>query len=109
MTNDSDDNTLGRASKHLETARRLGTELSSKKLWAATRLRPMTKAIDQVADELATAIDQVADELAAAIDLVASAVVAERARTDNTEAANRLLDQSVTRLESNKPSIRSSR
>ncbi|MEC9270221.1 MAG: hypothetical protein VYC75_06495 [Actinomycetota bacterium] len=88
MTNDSDDNTLGRASKHLETARRLGTELSSKKLWAAAGLRPMAKAIDQVADELA-----------AAIDLVASAVAAERARTDNTEAANRLLDQSVTRLE----------
>ncbi|MCS5682467.1 MAG: hypothetical protein NZ609_07980 [Acidimicrobiales bacterium] len=88
MTNDSDDSTLGRASRHLETARRLGTELSSKKMWAASRLRPMTKAIDQVADELA-----------AAIDLVASAVAAERARTDKTEAAHRLLDQSVTRLE----------
>ena len=88
MTNDSDDNTLGRASMHLETARRLGTELSSKKMWAASRLRPMAKAIDQVADELA-----------AAIDLVASAVAAERARTDKTEAAHRLLDQSVTRLE----------
>jgi len=88
MTNDSDDNTLGRASRQLETARRLGTELSSKKMWAASRLRPMAKAIDQVADELA-----------AAIDLVASAVAAERARTDKTEAAHRLLDQSVTRLE----------
>ena len=88
MTNDSDANTLGRASRHLETARRLGTELSSKKMWAASRLRPMTKAIDQVADELA-----------AAIDLVASAGAAERARTDKTEAAHRLLDQSVTRLE----------
>ena len=88
MTNDSDDNTLGRASRHLETARRLGTELSSKKMWAASRLRPMAKAIDQVADELA-----------AAIDLVASAVAAERARTDKTEASNHLLDQSVTRLE----------
>ena len=57
-------------------------------MWAASRLRPMAKAIDQVADELA-----------AAIDLVASAVAAERARTDKTEAAHRLLDQSVTRLE----------
>jgi uncharacterized coiled-coil protein SlyX len=57
------------------------------------------KALDQVAGELATTIDQVADELAAAIDLVASAVLSERTRTDQIEATNRLLDQSVARLE----------
>ncbi len=88
MTNDSDDNVLHRASEHLQTARRLGTELSSKKLWTAAGLRPIVKVIERVADELA-----------AAIDLVAAAVFAERARTDKTEAASHLLDQSVTRLE----------
>ena len=88
MTNDSDDNMLHRASKHLQTARHLGTELSSKKLWAPNHLRPMAEVIERVADELA-----------AAIDLVAAAVSAERARTDKAEAASHLLDQSVTRLE----------
>ena len=88
MTNDSDDNMLHRASEHLQTARHLGTELSSKKLWAPNHLRPMAEVIERVADELA-----------AAIDLVAAAVSAERARTDKAEAASHLLDQSVTRLE----------
>ena len=88
MTNDSDDNMLHRASKHLQTARHLGTELSYKKLWAPNHLRPVAEVIERVADELA-----------AAIDLVAAAVSAERARTDKAEAASHLLDQSVTRLE----------
>ena len=97
MTDDSIDDTLTRAAAHLKTSRRIGTELSSKKLRTTAILNP--KALDQVAGELATTIDQVADELAAAIDLVASAVLSERTRTDQIEATNRLLDQSVTRLE----------
>ena len=97
MTDDPIDDTLTRAVAHLETSRRIGTELSSKKLRTNAIFNP--KAIDQVAGELAAAIDQVADELAAAIDLVASAVSSERTRTDHTEAANRLLHQSVARLE----------
>jgi uncharacterized coiled-coil protein SlyX len=97
MTDDSIDDTLTRAAAHLKTSRRIGTELSSKKLRTTAILNP--KALDQVAGELATTIDQVADELAAAIDLVASAVLSERTRTDQIEATNRLLDQSVARLE----------
>ena len=86
MTDDPIDDTLTRAVAHLETSRRIGTELSSKKLRTTAIFNPK-------------AIDQVAGELAAAIDLVASAVSSERTRTDQTEAANRLLDQSVARLE----------
>ncbi len=86
MTDDPIDDTLTRASAHLETSRRIGTELSSKKLRTTAIFNPK-------------AIDQVAGELAAAIDLVASAVSSERTRTDQTEAANRLLHQSVARLE----------
>ena len=97
MTDDPIDDTLARAAAHLKTSRRIGTELSSKKLRTTAILNP--KALDQVAGELATTIDQVADELAAAIDLVASAVLSERTRTDQIEATNRLLDQSVARLE----------
>jgi uncharacterized coiled-coil protein SlyX len=97
MTDDPIDDTLARASAHLETSRRIGTELRSKKLRTTAVFN--RKAIGQIAGELAAAIDQVADELAAAIDLVASAVSSERTRTDQTEAASRLLDQSVARLE----------
>ena len=97
MTDDPIDDTLARAAAHLKTSRRIGTELSSKKLRTTAILNP--KALDQVAGELATTIDQVADELAAAIDLVASAVLSERTRTGQIEATNRLLDQSVARLE----------
>ncbi len=97
MTDDPIDDTLTRAAAHLKTSRRIGTELSSKKLRTTAILNP--KALDQVAGELATTIDQVADELAAAIDLVASAVLSERTRTGQIEATNRLLDQSVARLE----------
>lgn len=86
MTDDPIDDTLTRAVAHLETSRRIGAELSSKKLRTTAIFNPK-------------AIDQVAGELAAAIDLVASAVSSERTRTDQTEAANRLLDQSVARLE----------
>ena len=97
MTEDPIDDTLMRAAAHLETSRRIGSELSSKKLRTTAILNP--KALDQVAGELATTIDQIADELAAAIDLLGSAVLSERTRTDQNEAANRLLDQSIARLE----------
>jgi uncharacterized coiled-coil protein SlyX len=44
-------------------------------------------------------LDRIIDELAAAIDLVASAVSAENHRVSKIEAQNRLLDQSIERLE----------
>ncbi|MBQ29293.1 MAG: hypothetical protein CL434_05750 [Acidimicrobiaceae bacterium] len=87
MTNNTHDDPLNRASAHLETARRLGRELSTQKRWFA-HLRPLPKVIDRVADELA-----------AAIDLVAATVASDRDRTSHLEANHRLLDQSIARLE----------
>ena len=77
----TDDNWIPKASAHLQTARQLGTEVSSSR-------RPLGFGSRKVA----ATIDRVADELAAAIDLVATAVTNEADRTNQ-------LDQAVTRLE----------
>ena len=77
----TDANLIHKASAHLQTARQLGTEVSS------TRHR-----LGIGSPKVGATIDRVADELAAAIDLIATAVTNEAARTNR-------LDQAVTRLE----------
>ena len=84
----TDDNLLQQASAHIRTARELGNKLSSRKTF---RIFGQGRITEQ--------LDRIIDELAAAIDLVASAVSAESRRASEIEAQNRLLDQSVERLE----------
>lgn len=76
-----EDNPLLQASAHLQTARELGRELSS---------RPRRFGIGP--KDLVATINRVSDELAAAIDLVASTVTIHAKQTSE-------LDQAVTRLE----------
>ena len=77
----TDDNLIHKASAHLQTARQLGTEVSSTRYPLGIGSR-----------KVGATIDRVADELAAAIDLIATAVTNEIDRTNR-------LDQAVTRLE----------
>ncbi|MFL2986104.1 MAG: hypothetical protein ACJZ57_02555 [Candidatus Poriferisodalaceae bacterium] len=79
---------LSQASAHIQTARELGNKLSSRKSFTIFGQGRITEQLDRIIDELA-----------AAIDLVASAVSAENRRASEIEAQNRLLDQSVERLE----------
>jgi len=76
------------ASAHIQTARELSDKLSSGKTLTTFGQGRITEKLDRIIDELA-----------AAIDLVASAVSAENHRVSKIEAQNRLLDQSIERLE----------
>ena len=76
----TDDNLIHKASAHLQTARQLGTEVSSTRYPLGIGSR-----------KVGATIDRVADELAAAIDLIATAI------TNETDRTNRI-DQAVTPL-----------
>jgi uncharacterized coiled-coil protein SlyX len=84
----TDTNMLSQASAHIQTARELGNKLSSTKTFTISGKGRITEKLDRIIDELA-----------AAIDLVASAVSAQNRRASEIEAQNRLLDQSIERLE----------
>ena len=77
----TDDNLLHEASAHLQTARLLGTEVSSASYPLGIGSR-----------KVGATIARIAADLAAAIDLIATAVTNEADRTNR-------LDQAVTRLE----------
>ncbi len=84
----TDTSMLSQASAHIQTARELSDKLSSGKTLTTFGQGRITEKLDRIIDELA-----------AAIDLVASAVSAENHRVSKIEAQNRLLDQSIERLE----------
>jgi uncharacterized coiled-coil protein SlyX len=84
----TDASMLSQASAHIQTARELSDKLSSGKTLTTFGQGRITEKLDRIIDELA-----------AAIDLVASAVSAENHRVSKIEAQNRLLDQSIERLE----------